>query len=192
MVNEKVKEPLSIPPDKTKRSASLEHNPHRSRKRSFSATIPTKGGGNRVQTREETEATRLLARASIPSKSSSSQRQSDSAHLLKLIPDLSQKEVSRLVAALIKRQKREAGAPSQKRERSITRSVPTLFPEKHRTQRMSSQEPTKSQREKQSMPARATAFTQEDALRMLQEAEANESTAMDFTPRHPSTRLTHE
>ena len=187
MVNEKVKEPMGIPPDKPKRSASLEPSPHRSKKRSFSATILTKGGGTRGQSREESEAARLLTRASIQSKSTTSQRQSDSAHLLKLIPDLSQKEVSRLVAALIKRQKREAAASTKRRERTSTRSIPALFPEKHGAQRISSHEAAKNQRENQPMPARATAFTKEDALRMLQEAEAHENSTMDFTQRHPST-----
>ena len=182
MVNEKVKEPIGLSTDKSKRSASLESNPHRSRKRSFSATITTKGGGIRTQTREEAEAARLLTRASLPSKSVASPRQTDSAHLLKLIPDLIQKEVSRLVAALIKRQKREAAATTKKRERPSTRSIPALFPEKQRSQRITSQEASQSQKVYPQMPARATVLSKQDALRMLQEAEAHHETSTNLNP----------
>ena len=94
----------------------------------------TKGLLNQhATTREEVDATRLLGKHST-SKLVSPTRQSDSAPLMKLIPDLSQKEMSRLVGAIIKRQKRDATSVRKKqataRERSVLNTVPSLFPEK--------------------------------------------------------------
>ena len=101
MVNEKIKNPTGPSSDSSRRSPSVESIPHRPRKRSLSTMLATKGGGNQSLVREEAEATRLLTRTALPSKATTSPRQTESARLLKLIPDLNQKEVSRLVAALI-------------------------------------------------------------------------------------------
>ena len=135
MVNEKAKNP-SIPAlDGTRRSSSLETVHHRGRKRSLSAmSSSTKGLLNQqTMTREESDANRLLSKHSIP-KPLSSTRQSQSARLVKLIPDLSQKEMSRLVGAIIRRQKRDASSverkPATTRDRTLPSSAPALFPEK--------------------------------------------------------------
>ena len=95
--------------------------------------------------------------------------------------------LSTLVAALIKRQKREAAATTKKRERASTRSIPALFPEKQRSQRITAQEALQSQKVLPPMPARATVLSKQDAHRMLQEAKALHEIAMNLNPQHAST-----
>ena len=132
MVNEKAKNLDIIISDGTRRSSLLEMIHQRGRKRSSSSiTSSTKGLLNQnTTTREEADTTRLLSKHSIP-KLISPTRQSESTRLMKLIPDLSQKEMSRLVGAIIKRQKRDATSAGKKqaiaRERSVLKDVPSLF-----------------------------------------------------------------
>ena len=134
-VHEKAKNPDILTPDGTRRSSSLETIHQRGRKRSLSLITDSAKGllNQHTTTREEVDATRLLSKHSI-TKLSSATRQSESARLMKLIPDLSQKEISRLVGAIIKRKKRDATSVGRKqataRERSVLSTVPSLFPEK--------------------------------------------------------------
>ena len=115
MVNEKAKNLNILTPDGARRSSSLESIQQRGRKRSLSSiSKSTKGQLNQhTTTREEADATRLLSKHFNP-KLISSSRQSEPARLMKLIPDLSQKEMSRLVGAIIKRQKRDATSVGRK------------------------------------------------------------------------------
>ena len=193
MVNSKAKDPVGATTDNANRSASLESIPHRARKRSLSTMLTTKGAVGQNQSREGIEAARLLMRTSLPSKPASTSRQSESARLLKLVPDLNQKEVSRLVAALIKKQKRDAVATGKRREKTTTRTVPALFPEKQVPQKLITPEATHSQVGKVPMPARAAAVSKLDALRMLQEAEAHPDLLMSSTPLPATTteRMSH-
>ena len=168
MVNEKAKNSDILTPDGTRRSLSLDTIQQRGRKRSLSSISSTTKGllHQHTTTREEADATRLLSKHSTP-KLISSARQSESSRLLKLIPDLSQKEMGRLVGAIIKRRKRDAASGVRKqasaRERSVLSSIPPLFPEK-------TPDVTRSQSPKVEMPARSAASTREEALRMLREA----------------------
>ena len=184
MVNEKIKNPTGPSSDSSRRSPSVESIPHRPRKRSLSTMLATKGGGNQSLVREEAEATRLLARTAPPSKATTSPRQTESARLLKLIPDLNQKEVSRLVAALIKKQKRDSRSSVKTRDRATTRAVPPLFPEKQTAQKLSSRE-VQSQTPSLPMPARAAAVSRHDALRMLKETESHPEISGNFA-QHPA------
>ena len=184
MVNEKIKNPTGPSSDSSRRSPSVEAIPHRPRKRSLSTMLATKGGGNQSLVREEAEATRLLARTAPPSKATTSPRQTESTRLLKLIPDLNQKEVSRLVAALIKKQKRDARSSVKTRDRATTRAVPPLFPEKQTAPKLSSRE-GQSQTPSLPMPARAAAVSRHDALRMLKETESHPEISGNFA-QHPA------
>ena len=170
MVNDRAKNLGGPTTDKTKRSSPLEAIPHRSKKRTLSTMLTTRDEFDQVLSREQTEATRLLTKTPMPSKPTSSSRHSDSARLLKLVPDLTQKEVSRLVAALMKRQ-RDAGSAGKKREKQLTRTVPALFQEKELHQKLGSQEFAHGQRDRVQTPAREAAGSRSDALRMLREAE---------------------
>ena len=170
MVSDRAKNPGGPTTDKAKRSSPLESIPHRPRKRSLSTMLTAKDEFVQVS-REQVEATRLLTKTPLLSKPAPSSRHSDSARLLKLVPDLTQKEVSRLVAALMKRQKRDSASTGKKRGKSLTRTVPALFQEKDMHQKLSSQEATHGQRGKVHTPARITAGSKTDALRMLREAE---------------------
>ena len=168
MVNEIAKNPGIPASDGTRRASSLETIHHRGRKRSLSAmSSPTKGLLNQqTLTREESDATRLLSKNSIP-KPISSTRQSESARLMKLIPDLSQKEMSRLVGAIIRRQKRDVSfterKPATTRDRSLPRTTHALFPEKN-------SESARSQTFKVDRPVRLAASTKQDAFQMLRES----------------------
>ena len=108
MVGEKAKNPNIPAPDISRKSLSTEKIPHRGRKRSHSATVGLTKGGHHQQSssREEVEANRLLTKAPHQQKLSSSTRHSETSRLLNIIPDLNQKELSRLVGAILKRQKR--------------------------------------------------------------------------------------
>ena len=170
MVNEKAKNLGISTPDGTRGSSPLESIPHRGRKRSLSE-ITTKGQLSQNMTKEELEAKRLLTKAALLQRPQI-KRQSESARLLKLVPDLSQKEMSRLVAAIIRRQKREAPSTSASgrkvtatREKPLAKSLPALFPEKHTA-------PPRSERLKDSTPARSAALSKQEALEMLQQANA--------------------
>ena len=171
MVNDRAKNLGGPTTDKTKRSSPLEAIPHRSKKRTLSTMLTTRDEFDQVLSREQTEATRLLTKTPMPSKPTSSSRHSDSARLLKLVPDLTQKEVSRLVAALMKRQKRDAGSAGKKREKQLTRTVTALIQEKELHQKLSSQESAHGQRDKVQTPAREAVGSRSDAFRMLREAE---------------------
>ena len=192
MVNEKIKNPTGPSSDSSRRSPSVESIPHRPRKRSLSTMLATKGGGNQSLVREA-EATRLLTRTALPSKATTSPRQTESARLLKLIPDLNQKEVSRLVAALIKKQKRDSRSSVKTRDRATTRTVPPLFPEKQIAQKLNSRE-VQSQTPSLPMPARAAALSKHDALLMLKETEAHPEISMNFAhhPAPPTKRKDHQ
>ena len=105
---------------------------------------------------KEAGATRLLTKASLSTMSVPSSRQVESARLLKLVPDLSQKEVSRFVTG-------------KRREKPLARNLPAIFPEKRSMQKLCSPEVTKNQLDKAPMPARSAALSNHDALRMLKE-----------------------
>ena len=171
MVSDRAKNPGGPTTDKAKRSSPLEAIPHRPRKRSLSTMLTAKDEFKQEVSREQAEATRILTKTPLPSTPAPSSRHSDSARLLKLVPDLTQKEVSRLVAALMKRQKRDSASTGKKRGKSLTRTVPALFQEKDMHQKLSSQEATYGQRGKVKTPARVNAGSKTDALRMLREAE---------------------
>ena len=125
MVNENVKNPNGPTLDKLRRSSPFESNPHRSRKRSISAMLTTR---NQSLSGEETEATRLLTRTLLLSKTAASPRHSESARLLKFVPDLTQK-MGRLVGAI--RQKRDASTIGRKpvaaRDRPSPGTVRSFF-----------------------------------------------------------------
>ena len=182
MVNEKAKNPSIPTPDGSRSSLSLDTIPHRGRKRSLSAVSnPTKGFlVHQPATKDEMEASHLLRKAAFLQKPSATSRQSESARLLKLIPDLSQKEMSRLVGAIIKRQKRDTPSTTRKtvtrRERAVSSSVTALGPDNSAA--------TPSQTARVEMPARSAALTKQDALRMLQESrfEANPTTSCGPQP----------
>ena len=127
MVNDRAKQPSYPIPDKAKQLSSIESIPHRNRKRPISAILSTKDGLTQGPSREESEATRLLTRTPLLSIPTSCTRESESARLVKLLPDLNQKEIRRLVAALIKRQKRDATSTGKRREKSHSRTIPALF-----------------------------------------------------------------
>ena len=171
MVSDRAKNPGGPTTDKAKRSSPLESIPHRPRKRSLSTMLTAKDELEQEVSREQAEATRILTKTPLPSTPALSSRHSDSARLLKLVPDLTQKEVSRLVAALMKRQKRDSASTGKKRGKSLTRTVPALFQEKDVHQKLSSQEATQSQRGRVQTPARVAAGSRSDALRMLQEVD---------------------
>ena len=190
MVNEKIKNPTGPSSDSSRRSPSVESIPHRPRKRTLSTMLATKGGGNQSLVKEAA-ATRLLMRTAPPSKTTTSPRQAESARLLKLIPDLNQKEVSRLVAALIKKQKRDSRSSVKTQDRATTRAVPPLFPEKQTAQKLSSRE-VLSQTPSLPMPARAAAVSRHDALRMLKETEAHPEISGNFAPALPTERQNNQ
>ena len=193
MVNEKAKNPAISTPDGTRGFSPMESIPHRGRKRSFSdISITTKGPLSQNMTKEELEAKRLLTKAALLQRPQI-KRQSESARLLKLVPDLSQKEMSRLVAAIIRRQKREAPSTSASgrkatatREKPLARSLPALFPEKLTA-------PPRSERLKDSTPARSAALSKQDALRMLQEARTgfNRDACSEPQPESIDERTSH-
>ena len=110
-------------------------------------------------------------------------RQAESARLLKLVPDLSQKEMSRLVGAIIKRQKRDAPSTTRKtvsrRERAVSSSVTALDPD--------NSDATPSQTTRVEMPARSAALTKQDALRMLQESRFEANPTTSYRPQPAST-----
>ena len=70
----------------------------------------------------------------------------------------------------------------KKRDKTITRTIPALFPEKQVAQKVLSPEATQSQMGDLPMPARAAALSKHDVLWMLQETEGNPETSMSFTP----------
>ena len=182
MVNEKTKNPALPIPEGTRRSSALETIHHRGRKRSLSSVSSSaKGVLNQLSgSKEEADANRLLLKHGT-SRPSSSNRQIESARLLKLIPDLSQKEMSRLVGAIIKRQKRDASSGGRKTSAAPDRTLPgtaaPLFPEK-------SPETVRTQTHKIEMPARSAASTRHEALQMLRESktEADRATLPDLQP----------
>ena len=171
MVSDRAKNPGGPTTDRAKRVSPLEAIPHRPRKRSLSTMLTAKDEFEQEVSREQAEATRILTKTPLPSTPAPSSRHSDSARLLKLVPDLTQKEVSRLVAALMKRQKRDSASTGKKRGKSLTRTVPALFQEKDMHQKLSSQEAAHSQGGKVQTPARVAAGSRTDALRMLREVE---------------------
>ena len=185
MVNEKTKNTIILTPDGTRRSSSLETMHHRGRKRSLSSSS-TSGKGLLHQqsvTKEESDASRLLSKHGTQ-KLLTSNRQGESARLLKLIPELSQKEMSRLVGAIIKRQKRETSSVGRRpvaatRDRTLPSSAPPLFPDK-------SPETIRSQMHKVEMPARSTASTRHEAIQMLRESKTEADRAV-FPDLRPST-----
>ena len=171
MVSDRAKNPGGPTTDKAKRSPTLESIPHRPRKRSLSTMLTAKDEFEQEVSREQAEATRILTKTPLLPKPAVSSRHSDSARLLKLVPDLTQKEVSRLVAALMRRQKRDSTSTGKKRDKSLTRTVPALFQEKDTRQKLCSQEATHDQRGKVQTPARVAAGSRTEALRMLRDAE---------------------
>ena len=185
MVNEKVKNPSIPTPDGTRNSSSLDTIPHRGRKRSLSAiSNSTKGFLNhQTATKDEMDANRLLRKAAFLQKPPSTSRQSESARLLKLVPDLNQKEMSRMVWAIIKRQKRDASSTARKtvtrRERPVSSTVAALCPDKS--------EATHSQTARVEMPARSAALTKQDAVRMLQESRSGADLTTSFGSQPAST-----
>ena len=182
MVNITAKDPVGPTTERSKRSTSLEATPHRPRKRSLSTMLTTTGTLGQSPSKEETEAHRHLTRPSQSSKPTSSTRQSESARLLKLVPDLNAKEVSRLVAALVKGQKRDAISSGKRRDKTSMRSVPAIFPEKQVPRKQMPAEVTDSQVHKVPMPARVAAMSRQDALRMLRDAEPQPQPEMSSTP----------
>ena len=95
--------------------------------------------------KEEAGATSLLTKASLSTKSVPSSRQVESARLLKLMPDLSQKEVIRLVAVLIRWRKRDADVTGKRWEKPLARNIPAIFPKKRSMQKLCSPEVTHNQ-----------------------------------------------
>ena len=168
MVNEKAKNPSILTPDGPRRSSSLESNNQRGKKRSLTSMVNSSRGllNQLAGTREEVNATRLLTKHST-SKLTSANRQSESARLMSLIPDLSQKEMSRLVGAIIKRKNRDASSVGRGQattlERSVQSTVHSLFPIK-------TPDTNRNQTHKVEMPARSAASTKEEALQMLRES----------------------
>ena len=189
MVNEKGKNPSIPTPDGSRNSSSLDTIPHRGRKRSLStSSISTKGFLNQqTAAKDEMDANRLLRKAAFIQKPPSSLRQSESARLLKLVPDLSQKEMSRLVGAIIKRQKRDAPSTARKtvprRERPVACTETALFPEKS--------DGTHSQTSRVEMPARSAALTRQDAVRMLQESRSEADLTSRFGSQPEATAGPH-
>ena len=182
MVNEKTKNPALPIPEGTRRSSTLETVHHRGRKRSLSSISSSARGVLNQQSgsKEEADASRLLLKHGT-SRATSSSRQIESARLLKLIPDLSPKEMSRLVGAIIKRQKKDASSGGRKvpaaPDRASPDTVAPLFPEK-------SPETLRTQTHKTGMPARSAASTRHEALQMLRESqtEADRATLPDLQP----------
>ena len=165
MVNEKTKNPALPIPEGTRRSSTLETIHHRGRKRSLSSISSSAKGVLNQQSgsKEEADANRLLLKHGT-SRPTSSSRQ------IEEIPDLSQKEMSRLVGAIIKRQKRDASSVGRKltttRERSVPSTATPLFPEK-------CPDSARNQTHKVEMPARSAASTKEEAIQMLRESRTD-------------------
>ena len=68
----------------------------------------------------------------------------------------------------------------KKRDKTITRTIPALFPEKQVAQKVLSPDATQSQMGDLPMPARAAALSKHDVLWMLQETEGNPETSMSL------------
>ena len=187
MGGEKTKDVLIPTAEMSRKTLSSERIPHRGRKRSYSATLGlTKSGVHQQSSsREEVEANRLLTKAPHQQKLSSSTRHSETSRLLNMIPDLNQKELSRVVGAILKRQKREGTQTgprvSTAREKNNASALPPLFPEKSMTSTLSNaelnilrhpavQKHTGNQQRGEEMSARSAALTKHEALQLLQKS----------------------
>ena len=186
MVSEKARTSSVSAFDGARKASLLDSIPHRGKKRSL-ANLSTSTRGSQNLNREETEASLLLSKASISKHAS---HQSESARLLNIIPDLNQKEMSRLVSTIIRKQKRDASSAGRKstvtRDRPTSNSIPVLFPEKQ-------SELLRSQSNKETLPARSSLLTRGDAIRILKESKTGSNlTSNSGLQRAPSEEKTSE